>query len=280
MDLYTDEQINGRHRVRKEERRASQGGAPVPAVKAHSNGVASPSSCSPHAALPAREDVHVSTLNCQLTKMSVLEPDVANSARAKEGKRPREESAFTKDDGQSQSQQAEPAALGNSAAEADAFCTCLQSPEVSLKLCIECNTLHNVSCALLQDCIVQSHSIALPGPTDQSSEGSSAASPDASPAIRQPLKPMPFHYCCDLSQLDPQLLCLTCGVFHSCSCREIDLCQSLHQVKRLGVCACGSTCSRKPLVLCHYCGSEYCLPCWFRSPVICACGQTFDQSPV
>uniref|UniRef100_A0A3B5KM50 Spermatogenesis-associated protein 2 PUB-like domain-containing protein n=1 Tax=Takifugu rubripes TaxID=31033 RepID=A0A3B5KM50_TAKRU len=284
VDLYTDEHLNGRQRARKEERRATQSGAPSPAVKAHSNGAASPSSGASHAAAPAREDVHVSTFNCQLTKMSLLEQDVANSARVKEGKPPREESTFSKDDAQSQSQQVEPAGFGESLAEAHAFCSCLQSPEVSLKLCIECNTLHDVACALLQDCIVQSHCIALPDPTDRATAQSNAAAPaaggDDSAPISPPLKPTPFHHCCDLSQLDPQLLCLTCGVFHSRSCRETDLCQKRHQIKRLGVCPCGSTCSRDPLVLCHYCGNEYCRPCWFRSPVVCTCGQTLNQSPV
>lgn len=234
--------------------------------------------------MPAREDMHVSTFNCQLSKMSLLEHDAGNSARVKEGKLPCEESTFNKDDAQPQSQQVEPAGLGDIIAEANTFCSCLRSPEVSLKLCIECNALHNVSCALLQDCIVQSHCIVLPDPADQATEELNAASPlavgdDPTPII-QPLKSIPFHLCCDLSQLDPQLLCLTCGVFHSRSCREIDLCQKRHQIKRLGVCPCGSTCSRKPLVLCHYCGNEYCRLCWFRNPVACTCGQTFNQSPV
>ncbi|TNN00972.1 hypothetical protein fugu_012218 [Takifugu bimaculatus] len=180
-------------RARKEERRATQSGAPSPAVKAHSNGVASPSSS---AAAPAREDVHVSTFNCQLTKMSLLEQDVANPARVKEGKPPREESAFSKDDAQSQSQQVEPAGFGEGLAEAHAFCSCLQSPDVSLKLCIECNTLHDVACALLQDCIVQSHCIALPDPTDRATAQSNAAAPaaggDDSAPISPPLKPGPF----------------------------------------------------------------------------------------
>lgn len=178
------------------------------------------------AAVPAREDVHVSTLKCQLTKMPPLEQDFPNSVCVKEGKLPCEESTFNKDDSQSRSQQ-----LGGA------------SPPLA--------------------------------------GGSTAASPlvicdDSS----QSPKAIPYHHCCDLSQLNPQVLCVTCGVFHSSSCREKDLCQTNHEFKPLGVCSCGSTCTRKPLILCRYCGSEYCQYCWYRNPLVCTCGQTFDQSPV
>lgn len=218
MDLYTDEQLNGGPRARKEE------SAPSSAVKTLSNGVTPPS-----AAAPAREDVHVSTLNCQLTKTAPPEQqDSPTSVCVKEGRLPCEESPFAKDDPQARSQQV------------------------------------GAASAPLAGC------------------GSAAASPLAvcDDASQSP-KPMPFHQCCDLAQLDPQVLCLTCGVFHAAACREKDLCQKTHKCKPLGVCcSCGSTCTRKPLVLCRYCGSEYCRNCWYRNPLACTCGQTFDQSPV
>lgn len=303
VDLYTDEQINGGQRVRNEERPHPKGSAPSPAAKTHSNGVSSPASS---ASASAREDMHISTLNCQLTKMSPLEQDVTNAVRVKDGKLPCEEATFNKDDPQSQSQQVEPVGLCKNVAEAENLCSCLQSSDIFLKHCIPCNTLHNTSCTLLQDCIVQGHYVALPDATtnhtiDESNTAfppgacrggaspalagcSAAASPlaicDDSNSISQPPKPIPFHYCCDLSEIDLQVLCLSCGLFHSRSCREIDFCQKHHKFKLLGVCSCGRQCSRKPLVLCRYCGNEYCRQCWFRNPVACTCGQTFDQSPV
>ncbi|KAM4573172.1 spermatogenesis associated 2-like isoform 2-T2 [Odontesthes bonariensis] len=92
------------------------------------------------------------------------------------------------------------------------------------------------------------------------------------------LLPISFHECCNPSKLDPQLLCRSCRVFHSGSCREGKLCKTSHDISVLGKCSCGKVCSRKPLVLCRYCGNEYCSICWYRNPVTCSCGQTFDQS--
>lgn len=305
VDLYTDEQLNGEQRPRKDEsarsNRASQSGAPPPpAPSALSNGAVSSSPAS--ASVPAREDVHVSTLNCQLIKTAPPEQDVPHPV-VKEGKLPCEESPFGQDDSPPpRSQQAERAALGRTVAGAD-VCSCVQSPDVSLKLCGDCNALHSVSCAVLQDCAAQSHYAASPDLTDQTIEeltavfsqggsrrgaspplvrGGAAASPLAGcDDSSQPAKPIPNHHrCCELAQLDPQLLCLTCGVFHSGSCREKNFCQKNHDVKQLGLCSCGSTCPRTPMVLCRYCGQEYCTLCWYRNPVKCSCGQTFDQSPV
>lgn len=233
--------------------------------------------------------------------MPPLEQDIPNSVCVKEGKLPCEESTFTKDDLQSRRQLAEGVGLFETAAGAD-ICSCVQSPDIALKLCIECNALHNVSCTSLKECVVQSHCILSPdltntmieemmpifspgGSREDASPPLAGCSTAASPLVicddsSQLPKPFPYHHCCDLTQLDPKVLCLTCGVFHSGSCREKDLCQKNHKFKPLGVCSCGSTCTRKPLVLCRYCGSEYCLQCWFRNPLTCSCGQTFDQSPV
>ncbi|XP_035769371.1 spermatogenesis-associated protein 2-like protein isoform X2 [Neolamprologus brichardi] len=88
-----------------------------------------------------------------------------------------------------------------------------------------------------------------------------------------------YHECCDLKKPDPQILCHVCRVFHSKSCNMAKSCQSHHGSTQLGQCSsCDKWCSRKPLVLCRYCGNEYCSACWFRNPVTCRCGQTFDQS--
>lgn len=226
--------------------------------------------------------------------MAPLEQDLPHPACLKEGKPPCEESTFNKEQ-EPRSQQAEPAGPCKTVAEAN-VCSCVQSPDVSLQLCIDCNAWHSVSCVEQSQCAVS------PGLTDATieeltaafSQGGSrgAAAPPlagcstaASPLITcddssQPRKPIPYHHCCDPAQPDPQVLCLTCGVFHSGSCREKNLCQKNHQVKPLGVCSCGSTCTRKPMVLCRYCAQEYCRHCWYRNPLACSCGQTFDQSPV
>lgn len=257
---------------------------------------------SPPAPAAAEAGVHVATLHCQLTKMPPLEQDVPNSVCVKEGQLPCEESTLDRDDSPSRSQRADRGGLCKTGAGAS-VCSCVRSPEISLKLCTECSALHNVSCTLFKECIGQSHYIVSPDLTKETTEKLAAifsqggsrggaapplagCSTAASPLFRcddsgQSPKPIPFHRCCDLAQLDPQVLCLTCRVFHSGSCREKDLCQKTHQSKPLGVCSCGrSTCPRKPLVLCRYCGNEYCRDCWYRNPLVCTCGQTFEQSPV
>lgn len=311
MDLYTDEQINGGQRatvISDESPRSltwvSQSSESPATVKTHSNGVTSSSSTS----LSTREDIHISTLNCQLTKTSPLESDTTrSSASMKQGKRPCEESTFDKVDSQSHSLQKEAMGLFKSVAEANHFCSCLQSPHICLKLCIECNALHSISCALLEHCIMESHCVVFSDIMTEEMEESRAVSPQggslsvsgmsASPTLASSsaamsslvlcddpesiipsLHPIGYHDCCDLAQLDPQVLCLSCSVFHAGSCRGIEFCQMHHKIKPLGVCSCGRTCARNPLVLCRYCGNEYCRDCWYRNPVVCTCGQTFDQS--
>ncbi|XP_029289038.1 spermatogenesis associated 2-like [Cottoperca gobio] len=312
IDLYTDEHVNGVQRealVNDDESLhpltwVTQSSASPPAVKTHSNGVTSLSSTS--TSLSTREHVCISTLNCQLTKTSPLESDTSRSSSAsmKQGRRPCEESRFDKAD--SQSCRAEAIALGQSEAEANHLCSCLQSPRVCLKLCIECNTLHDIGCALLQHCNRQSHHMVYSDNTREEVKELRALSPQggslrvsditASPtfnsstamsslalcdepkSIIPSLHPITYHDCCDLTHLDPQVLCLSCSVFHSGTCRGIEYCQEYHKIKQLGKCPCGKACSRTPLVLCRYCGNEYCNACWYRRPVVCTCGQTFDQS--
>ncbi|XP_068169159.1 spermatogenesis associated 2-like [Antennarius striatus] len=288
VDLYTDEQINGGQRgavVKEESPRSltwmTHSIASPPAVRSHSN--ESTSSNPPFTSLPTKEDVRISTLTYQLTKSSLLDSDIirSSSSNTEDDRGPCDESTFDKAESTSCSLQAE--------AETNHLCSCLQSPHLHLRRCIDCNTLHNSTCALLQHCSRAFHLVVA---TDHTSPEAQRASPTltgssaamASLVLQDDLEsmisshPIMFHDCCDLNHLDPQVLCFTCGVFHSGSCIEIELCQGLHKIKPLGVCTCGRPCSRKPLVLCRYCGNEYCSDCWYRSPLVCVCGQTFDQS--
>ncbi|XP_035520620.1 spermatogenesis-associated protein 2-like protein [Morone saxatilis] len=310
VDLYTDEQVNGVPReavVNDESPRSltwvTQSGASPP-VKSHGNGVSSLSS-----SLPAREDVCISTLNCQLTKTSPLDSDTtrSSSASTKQRKRPSEDLMFDRADSLSRSLQVDAVGCWRSKDEADYSCSCLQSPNVSLKLCLQCNTVHDITCAFHECYSAENHHVVSPDSTREEMEELRAASPQggslrvsgmsASPTLSSssaamsslvlcddpesllPSRhPYAYHVCCVLNPPDPQVLCLSCGVFHSGSCKEIDFCQGHHKIKQLGVCPCGRASSKKPLVLCRYCGREFCRECWYRSPVECICGQTFDQS--
>ncbi|XP_059190315.1 spermatogenesis associated 2-like [Centropristis striata] len=298
-DLYTDEHINGGQReavVEDDESPQSltwvpPSGASPPAVKTQSNGVTSLSSST----TTTRENVCVSTLNCQLTKTSPLEPDAAKGSSANM-RQVRAESRFDKGDSKSCSLQIDAIGLRKGPEEADHHCSCLQTPHVVLKHCIECNTLHDIACASLHHCIVENHRTLFPDSVgeDIKDESLSVSDMRTSPTLtggsaamsslalcdepKSIIPPITYHDCCDLAQLDPQVLCVDCGVFHSGSCSRIDFCKSHHTIKRLGVCRCGRACARNPLILCRYCGNEYCRDCWYRSPVECICGQTFDQS--
>lgn len=301
MDLYTDELINGRQReavVNDDDSRRpvdaprwlTQKNAPA-AVKPHRNGVT--------------QQLCISTLHCQVPKMAPLEPESTRSSSASrgQGRPPYEESGFDQADAQSVSLQFGAMGLSKSVSETSRLCSCLQSSPLCPNHCTECNTLHHVACDL--HCKMNNHSIVRSYMMSEESEAAEAQSecldagdmgaisltsssgaamaslvPHDDPESLHPsVPPITYHDCCNLAKLDPQLLCRTCNVFHSRSCRDADRCQSQqHEVQKLGVCRCGKTCPRNPLVLCRYCGKEYCRDCWYRNPVACTCGQTFDQS--
>ncbi|XP_036962212.1 spermatogenesis associated 2-like [Acanthopagrus latus] len=314
VDLYTDEQLNGGQRetdVTDNENPRSltwvtHSSALAPAVKTQSNGVTSLSSS--HNPLTTRDDIRTSTLKCQLMKTSPLASDTTRSSSAsmKQGKHPSEETTFDMGDSQSSSLQVEAMGLDKIQADVSHFCSCLQSSPICLRHCVQCNTLHDITCASLQQC-QENHCVVVPNNTNEkmgeqravslqgeslrvSQMGGSPALTSSSAAmssltlcddpkaITPSIHPITYHECCDLRWPDPQVLCLRCSVLHSGSCKEIDICKSYHEIKSLGVCSCGRACSRKPLVLCRYCGKEYCRDCWYRSPLECVCGQTFDQS--
>lgn len=174
--------------------------------------------------------------------------------------------------------------------EPNHFCSCPNYPHLSSHLCpkqhFECKSTRislgslDVRHDNMTDNIKESEEASLP---TRSASSSSAMMPpidqyDTLSPISLPIHPITYHNCCDLAKLDPQVLCRSCNIFHSSSCREGNFCQTNHDSCQLGMCSCGKRCSRNPLVLCRYCGREYCNNCWYRHPVECICGQTFDQS--
>ncbi|XP_029953028.1 spermatogenesis associated 2-like isoform X2 [Salarias fasciatus] len=156
-------------------------------------------------------------------------------------------------------------------------CSCLLAPQLHLQHCSDCDATHDFHCALLEVCRNDSHYVEGSEPP-QSDMPSMAlhAEPDSMSPIVQPIS---FHGCCDVKRPDPQLLCFDCRTFHLDSCRDGKLCLTAHDARVLGMCGeCGQACSRAPPVICRYCGKEYCRDCWYRNPITCKCGQTFDQS--
>ncbi|KAM7002950.1 spermatogenesis associated 2-like [Tautogolabrus adspersus] len=298
VDLYTDIQENGRQRravVDDDESPQSlawgtQKRESPPAIKTQSNGITSLPS--PSTSLSTREPVCVSTLNCQLTK-TPPESHItrSSSTSARQRRRPAE-------DWQSHSLQVE---VCRSETAVDHLCSCLQSPHVCLKLCRDCNSLHDISCDSLKRCNTEDHCVIFPDNPKEigklgalsphtgsfrvsvspslTSSSAAMSSLDLRDESKSMTAPISYHDCCDLAQLDPQVLCLSCSVFHAGSCKGIHYCQNEeHEIKSLGVCSCGKKASRDPLVMCRYCGNEYCRDCWYRNPLTCNCGERFDQS--
>ncbi|KAM4734261.1 spermatogenesis associated 2-like isoform 1-T2 [Anableps anableps] len=176
------------------------------------------------------------------------------------------------------------------------LCKCLHSP-LRLQHCLDCNVLHDITCVYLADCNAKHHHQVEPAGSsletrqemeeepprsrnlrENISEVLSVAAVSSSSARSESPGTQPISYHCETAKVDPQLLCHTCNTFHSSSCVEGRLCRSSHETKRLGSCSCGKFCSRKPLVLCHYCGNEFCRECWYKNPLACVCGHTFDLS--
>lgn len=283
VDLYGDEQVNGGHRE-------AVAAAVTDDESPRSLAWTSLSTVSTSAVKMPSNGVTPSPLESNTTRSS--------SGSRRQSRRACGESRFDRTDSQPRNLQAD--------LDADHFCSCLTSPPVCLRRCIECDALHDITCASLDVCKMKGHRVDFADNTTEDFTDSGAVSLQSrhlragasSPAVtsssaaisslalcddpeligHQALQPISYHDCCDLTKLDPQVLCHSCSVFHSGSCRESDHCQEKHGARRLGVCSCGRACPRKPLVLCRYCGNEYCNNCWYRNPVTCGCGQTFDQS--
>uniref|UniRef100_A0A8C5A2Z1 Spermatogenesis-associated protein 2 PUB-like domain-containing protein n=1 Tax=Gadus morhua TaxID=8049 RepID=A0A8C5A2Z1_GADMO len=262
----------------------------------------------------AREPLCVSTFNCQLSKTSPPRqiPSGATrtaSAATKQVASPDEDSqSHNFDRSEVQPSIAMMPAFGlpqsedSSPPSPEHVCGCVQLSSSHLKICLDCNTLHGLTCSSLQKCSNSQHILVR---SYKNKEKSGKTRPPSSQGLHEPgwcrppsrakdeaamsillcdttdsivktPQPITFHSCCDQT-LEPQYVCFTCKVFHSDSCREWLSCEQGHKTKPLQVCPCGMACPRKPIVLCRYCGTEYCTNCWYRNPVQCTCGETFDN---
>lgn len=181
--------------------------------------------------------------------------------------------------------------------ECDFSCTCLKKKPIYLRKCTDCQTYHDVTCSNLEFCqrnhcvdyvddnpeqffpkeAFRSKENISPTLTHSSAALSSLTLQEKSESFRSLKMPLALHGCCEMTGRDPQVLCLTCQIFHADYCNEAKSCLSSHQAKKLGVCS-KDNCSQVTCILCKYCGSERCKDCWFRSPLNCQCGETFDYS--
>ncbi|XP_072291485.1 spermatogenesis associated 2-like [Eucyclogobius newberryi] len=178
-------------------------------------------------------------------------------------------------------------------------CYCLEVKRLILYKCKECQTHHHVSCPKLEPCN-KNHTLELideipeqfipmraaashrrgsisPTLTNCTDTFSSLSLHNDSESTTSFISPLALHSCCEGPNQDPQSLCFRCQVFHSDYCNEAKICLNSHEAKRLGLCSVGK-CSQKTHMLCKYCGDERCKDCWYKSPLNCRCGQSFDFS--
>lgn len=221
----------------------------------------------------------------------------SSSFNKSKGKRSSEELKYKLD-----SQQIQASGIGKGESEINHLCSCPNGLDHPCH-CFDCNSFLDPTCAFLDECTMKDHKgqfadnlpekmkeareLSLPSPIFRESGTKNVTSTNAATsssdvcdaAESAPLQPISYHSCCDLKMVnpDPRIFCPKCLVFHAHWCKEGKLCQESHEATRLGLCSCGKYCARKPLVLCRYCGREYCRKCWFRQPIMCICGQTFDQ---
>ncbi|KAK0132233.1 Spermatogenesis-associated protein 2-like protein [Merluccius polli] len=266
-----------------------------------SNGLSTPSSSSTTAAAATatsprvREPRCVTTINCQLSKTSPPRQIPSGATRTAATT---QAAAAPDEDLQSHGFDRNEDRPSIAMAQASGLTNLEASLPPSLEHLCSCSTSHNASCPSLHKCNVNRHRVAYKTSEEKknrppSSQGlretgwcmppSHKDDADMSlllcntpESIAKPPQPITYHSCCDQA-LEPHYVCFTCDVFHSGACTEGRACTKSHNTKLLQVCHCGVACSRNPLVLCRYCGREYCSQCWYRNPVTCACGKTFDH---
>ncbi|CAL8262699.1 unnamed protein product [Merluccius merluccius] len=311
LDLYTEGLKSGRretsgfqddHGGPRSLFMGGQSRGPVSSIHlTQSNGLSTPSSSSTTAAAAtatsprAKEPRCVTTINCQLSKTSPPRQIPSGATRTAATT---QAVAAPDEDLQSHGFDRNEDRPSIAMAQASGLTNLEASLPPSLEHLCSCSTSHNAPCPSLHKCNVNRHRVAYKTSEEKknrplSSQGlretgwcmppSHKDDADMSlllcntpESIAKPPQPITYHSCCDQA-LEPHYVCFTCDVFHSGACTEGRACTKSHNTKPLQVCHCGVACSRNPLVLCRYCGREYCSQCWYRNPVTCACGKTFDH---
>ncbi|XP_019720837.1 spermatogenesis associated 2-like [Hippocampus comes] len=220
VDLYTDKQVNEGQRgmlVPNDDCSSSLSWGPLP-VKLYHNGSLSSSSQA------MKEYVSVSTLSCQVTSKSESEPFRGSSARVSQ---PSNAGGKITADSPPYGRQEDGVGMGKNEDESNHLCSSLQSPNLYLNQCIECNSAHNISSAVLQHYSQGGNSVLLPDDMKESAAlspprqnvrpqalnlsltlSSSAAAMSSLALCDNPkplipiYHPISYHDCCDLSHLD------------------------------------------------------------------------------
>lgn len=118
-----------------------------------------------------KECVSVSTLSCQVTSKSESEPFRGSSARVSQ---PSNAGGKITADSSPYGRQEDRVGMGNNEDESNHLCSSLHSPNLYSNQCIECNSGHNISSAVLQHYSQGGNSVLLP---DDMKESAALAPP-------------------------------------------------------------------------------------------------------
>lgn len=282
MDLYTDEQDG------KELGEMAVDEAPRSLTwnpKKSANGV-------------HREPVYISTHRQQKSEADPTVSDFSSISTHGDRREAAYVSGFYNETSAGVKQESLPVSLEEKA-DCEFPCSCLKKKALYVRMCKECQTYHDITCPNLNFC-QRNHSLEYvdevpehffprgaaasqhkgnisPTLTRSSGALSSLTLQEKSESFRSLNSPLAMHECCVLSGRDPQVFCWNCQIFHIDYCNEAKNCLSSHQAKQLGLCSV-EKCSQPSVILCKYCVNEYCRDCWYKTPISCQCGQTFDYS--
>ncbi|XP_043119873.1 spermatogenesis associated 2-like [Puntigrus tetrazona] len=157
----------------------------------------------------------------------------------------------------------------------------------SFLVCYDCQLIHDHNCHFIKMCSLK-HTVRPTGklqpPQEEvnthkrhkclSSAHHQQHSQETS-ASETTCAPMSYHEHCWKSNLTlPEVLCLTCKVFHFSGCPVRWQCSQEHRIKIVDI-FCISCLSHELSTLCRYCGAVYCKLCCFKNTMICKCGKPF-----
>ncbi|XP_056334203.1 spermatogenesis associated 2-like [Danio aesculapii] len=137
--------------------------------------------------------------------------------------------------------------------------TCLTAKTVIYAICHTCNYVHDCKCEYLQICMKYVHHV------EYSKEMGDSETTCA---------PIPYHPgCWKGNHRVPEIICLTCKVFHFPLCHDGQQCSKLHNIQVVGT-ECVICHSCELFTFCRYCGAPHCKLCFYKNTLLCRCGKS------
>ncbi|XP_067276366.1 spermatogenesis associated 2-like [Pseudorasbora parva] len=140
---------------------------------------------------------------------------------------------------------------------------CLSSATPVDVICHTSNNSHDYLCKDWQSCVTNAHHTQFTQETDDS--GTSCA-------------PISVHESClKAKESLPEIVCLTCKIFHHFACPVGWHCSQKHKIQDIGT-KCVTCLGPELDTICRYCGTPYCKRCCFKNALLCKCGKSLIPS--